>query len=152
MKTCLLALSLISLSSCCSKKGIVNQTLKSSGDDFITILKESNTNMIEEGAYVIDNNKDLKSLYEQINATRSPNFELPVVDFKNQSVIVASMGQKTTGGFSFTKVKVNKGERTEYIIYSQSPGPQDRVTTAMTTPGIVLLANQPAHSIQVIIK
>lgn len=152
MKTCLLALSLISLSSCCSKKELVNQTLKSGGEDFITILKESNTNITEESAYVIDNKEDLIALYDQLNATRSPNYELPVIDFKKQSVIVAAMGQKTTGGFSFTKVKVSKSDVVEYIIYTKSPAPQDMVTMGMTTPGMVLLANQPADSIKVTIK
>lgn len=152
MKTCLLALSLISLSSCCSKKELVNQTLKSGGEDFITILKESNTNITVESAYVIDNEKELVALYEQLNETRSPHLELPVIDFKKQSVIVAAMGQKSTGGFSFTKVKVNKSEVFEYVIYSQPPAPQDMVTMGMTTPGIVLLANQPADSIKVTVK
>ncbi|WP_405368843.1 protease complex subunit PrcB family protein [Nonlabens sp. Asnod2-A12] len=130
----------------------MNQTLKSGGEDFITILKESNTNITVESAYVIDNEKELVALYEQLNETRSPHLELPVIDFKKQSVIVAAMGQKSTGGFSFTKVKVNKSEVVKYIIYTQSPAPQDMVTMGMTTPGIVLLANQPADSIKVTVK
>ncbi|PQJ22573.1 protease complex subunit PrcB family protein [Nonlabens xylanidelens] len=130
----------------------MNQTLKSGGEDFITILKESITNITEESAYVIDNEKELVALYEQLNETRSPHLELPVIDFKKQSVIVAAMGQKSTGGFSFTKVKVNKSEVVKYIIYTQSPAPQDMVTMGMTTPGIVLLANQPADSIKVTVK
>ncbi|WP_405377980.1 protease complex subunit PrcB family protein [Nonlabens sp. Asnod3-A02] len=130
----------------------MNQTLKSGGEDFIIILKESNTNITEESAYVIDNEKELVALYEQLNETRSPHLELPVIDFKKQSVIVAAMGQKSTGGFSFTKVKVNKSEVVKYIIYTQSPAPQDMVTMGMTTPGIVLLANQPADSIKVTVK
>ncbi|MEO9953963.1 protease complex subunit PrcB family protein [Nonlabens sp.] len=130
----------------------MNQTLKSDGEDFITILKDSNTNITEESTYVIDNKEDLIALYDQLNETRSPNYELPVIDFKKQSVIVAAMGQKSTGGFSFTKVKVNKNEVVEYIIYSKAPAPQDMVATVVTTPGIVLLANQPAGSIKVTVK
>ncbi|MEN8899470.1 MAG: protease complex subunit PrcB family protein [Nonlabens sp.] len=146
----LLTLSLFSISSCNSKKDIANQTLKSNAEDYLVLVESSNINVVEEKSIIIDNQRDLIAFYEQLNATRSPAFEVPVVNFKAQSLIVVSMGEKNSGGFTVTAPQfIEEGEETYYKFRYQFPAKGSMVTMSMTTPGIVILANQPSDKISI---
>lgn len=148
MKTCLLVLSIYSLASCSCKKDLKQQTLKSGEENYMILLNDSNINILEEKMMIIESQKELLALYKQINATRTPHVELPMVNFKTQSVIVAAMGQKSSGGFKVTGVKMEAfNEDAIYTFTTTSPGPDDLVTMSITTPGMLLIANQPANKI-----
>jgi hypothetical protein len=145
---CLLALSLFSFSSCCSKKETTKQTKQLLAESFEILINDSNINMVDEKSMVIDTEEKLKEFYADLNATRSPGFKIPKVDFITQSVIVVAMGQKNTGGYSVSAPRYNLEQRT-YEFYYVKPSPNAPVTMSMTTPGIVILANQSANDIRI---
>jgi hypothetical protein len=145
MIRCLLALSLCSFSGCCSKKEMVNQTEKTSDETFRVLIQDSNINVTEEKVIVIDNQEKLLAFYATLNETRTPGFVAPVVNFKNQSVIVVAMGQKSTGGYTLSVPKFVKSESL-FEFYYIMPKPREPVTMSMTTPGIVVLANQTSDT------
>jgi hypothetical protein len=148
MKMCLLVLSIYSINACSSKRDLKLQTLKTGEENYVILLNDSNINILEEKTMIIESQQELLALYDQINATRTTNIEIPVVNFKTQCVILAAMGQKSTGGFQVTGVKMEAiNENTIYTFSTTSPGPDDLVTMSMTTPGMLLLANQPFDKI-----
>ncbi len=97
---------------------------------------------------IIDTEEKLKEFYTVLNATRSPGFETPKVDFTTQSVIVVAMGQQSTGGYSVSAPRYNLEQHT-YEFYYIKPSPNAPVTMSMTTPGIVILANQSANRMSI---
>lgn len=148
MILCLLALSLCSLSSCCSKKETVKQTKQPLVENFEILINDSNINILEEKSMIIDSDEELIEFYAGLNATRSPGFEIPKVDFDIQSVIVVAMGQQNTGGYSVSAPSYNL-EQGVYEFSYQRPSPNAPVTMSITTPGAVVLANQPAGDISI---
>jgi site-specific DNA-adenine methylase len=145
---CLLALSLCSLSSCCSKKETANQIKQPLTENFEILINDSNINILEEKSIIIDAEEKLKEFYEGLNATRSPGFEIPKVDFDIQSVIVVAMGQQNTGGYRISSPSYNLEQGTYDFSYL-SPSPNAPVTMSITTPGTVVLVNQKAGDISV---
>ncbi|QJP35545.1 hypothetical protein F0365_14620 [Nonlabens sp. Ci31] len=151
MKLCLLALSLCSLSSCCSKKEIANQTKQPIAESFEILINDSHINIVEEKSMIIDTEEKLKEFYAGLNAKRSPGFDIPKVDFDTQSVIVVAMGQQNTGGYSVLSPRYNLELRTYEFSYLK-PLPNAPVTMSITTPGTVVLANQVADAISIIVN
>ncbi len=149
MKLCLLALSILSLNSCNCKKGMTDLTLKSNTEEFMIYMEDSNTNIMEQTSMIIDSQEDLESFFKIFNATKDPNIRLPIVDFKSQCVIVVATGEKSSGGFSFMKPTLNSGKINTYNFKVKSPGPKDLVTMSLTTPGMIVIANQPASEVQI---
>lgn len=143
---CLLALSLCSFSSCCSKKETTKQAKQPIVNSFEILINDSNINMVDEKSMIIDTEEKLKEFYTGLNATRSPGFEIPKVDFTTQSVIVVAMGQQNTGGYSVSAPSYNLEQET-YVFSYLSPSPNAPVTMSLTTPGIVILVNQKAGDI-----
>jgi len=148
MICCLLALSLCSHSSCYSKRELANQNLKINDETFSVLIQDSNINVTEEKAIVIDNQEKLLAFYAVLNATRYPDFEVPLVNFKNQSVIVVAMGQKSSGGYSLPTPKFVKSENL-FKFYYIMPKPLEPVTMSITTPGIVVLVNLPGDKVTI---
>ncbi|MFT6798476.1 MAG: hypothetical protein ACJAWA_000587 [Nonlabens sp.] len=145
---CLLVLSLCSFSSCCSKKETTKQAKQPLVKSFEILINDNNINMVNEKSMIIDTEEKLKEFYAGLNATRSPGFETPKVDFTTQSVIVVAMGQQSTGGYSVSAPRYNLEQHTYEFSYVK-PSPNAPVTMSMTTPGIVILANQSANRMSI---
>lgn len=149
MKLCLLALSLFSLSACNSKKGMANQDAKSDNTPFEILIHDSNLFIEEENSVIIKNQAALVELYKFLNSKRSPDFEVPNVNFEEQCVILVTMGLKNSGGYKVSKPEFTNRYGIYYDFGYEIPLTSSPVTMAMTTPGIVVLANQPADKIVV---
>lgn len=149
MKGCLLALSLFSLSACNSKKETANQADKAVEKPFEVLIQDSNLYIEEEKSLIIKSQEELEELYTTLNSKRSPGFELPIVDFEKQCVILVTMGQKNTGGYKVTQPEFTDRFGIYYDFGYEVPLTSSPVTMAMTTAGIVVLANQPADRIVV---
>jgi hypothetical protein len=73
----------------------------------------------------------------------------PEVDFEKETVIVATLGMRSTGGHSVRFVGVNKeGESLTVTLQSTSPGPDDMVTMALTYPFAIIAV--PKHEGEVV--
>lgn len=142
----MLALSLCSLSSCWSKKQVTHQTVRIHDETLKVLIQDSNINLKEEKVILIDDQKGLLAFYATLNATRTPGFEIPLVNFKNQSVIVVAMGQKNSGGYQVTKPVFLKSKNLFNFFYIK-PKPLEPVTMSLTTPGIVVLVHLPVDKV-----
>lgn len=76
------------------------------------------------------------------NATRElcEALSLKTIDWNKQMLLVVSMGTQSTGGYSIriTRAKEEKGVL-KVFYKTQSPGPEDLVTQAITFPSHVVL-------------
>lgn len=127
---------------------MANQTKQPLAESFEILINDSNTNILEEKSMIIDTEEKLKELYEGLNATRSPGFKIPKVDFTTQSVILVAMGQQNTGGYSISSPSYHLEQGVYEFSYSR-PLPNAPVTMSITTPGTVVLANQPAGDVSI---
>ena len=148
-KLCLLALMVISLSACNCKKGMKDLTLKSNTEEFMIYMEDSNTNIMEQTSMIINSQEDLESFFKVFNATKTPKITIPKVDFNSQSVLVVATGEKPSGGYSVMKPTLEPGKINSYFFKIKSPGPKDLVTMSLTTPGMIVIANQPAKEVEV---
>ncbi len=73
----------------------------------------------------------------------------PEVDFQKETVLVATLGMRSTGGHSVRFVEVNKeGVSLAVTLQSTSPGPDDMVTMALTYPFAII--SVPKHEGEVV--
>lgn len=124
MKTKIIVLSVITLlMSCGSKKEVGN------GSSFTILKKEANGGFEQETNLLINNQKELASLYKQIYAG-----EAPTPDFTKKSVVAVFMGQKRTGGYAITITDVKVKSGTAYVTTLKTNPDGGMVTMALTEP------------------
>lgn len=146
---CLLVLCLVNLNACNSKKEMVKESNNSYETPFEILVQDSNLFIEEEKSLVITTQENLQDLYSTINSKRSPGFELPVVDFNKQCVILVTIGQKNTGGYKVSEPQFTDRFGIYYDFGYELPLTSSPLAMSSTTAGIVVLANQPAHRITV---
>lgn len=68
----------------------------------------------------------------------------PFIDFDKETVLVATMGMRTSGGFSIHFGEIRKtGDTLTVVVKATAPAPDDMVTMALTHPfGVVAI---PRH-------
>ena len=73
----------------------------------------------------------------------------PEVDFEQEMVLVATLGQRSTGGYSirFTEIR-REGDVVTATLQISSPGPDDLVTQALTSPFAVIAIPQHAGRVK----
>jgi hypothetical protein len=73
----------------------------------------------------------------------------PKVDFDKEMILVATMGMRSSGGFSirFSEMKT-EGGTLMVVVTSTSPGPDDTVTMALTYPFAIIAV--PKHDGEVV--
>lgn len=118
---------------CHSMKNSVEK--KESKSTLYSILYSSSyQGRAEESNSVIQNQQDLKALFESVRKE-----EIPTVDFSKNQVVALFLGTKTSGGYSISVDRVEEND-TQIIIYKkiESPKPGENVTMALTNPFIIL--------------
>lgn len=122
MKKLVIAVTLFAaLTSCSSKKGSVNS-------GYTVVKQEAYGGVETEENLLVNSQKELASLYEQINVT-----QLPKVDFEKHSVVAIFMGQKPTGGYSISITDVSIVANTAEITVAKT-SPTGMATMALTAP------------------
>ena len=62
-----------------------------------------------------------------------------MVDFEKETVLVATLGRLSTGGYAFRFTEIDReGEAVTATLKITSPGPDDLVTSALTSPFSVI--------------
>ena len=83
----------------------------------------------------IDNASDWSALWAEVTEPYMPPPPVPTIDFANEAVIVASMGMKSSGGYSILIEGVYEAENTLYVeVREISPGSNCVTTQALTAP------------------
>ena len=63
----------------------------------------------------------------------------PPVDFTEESVLTATMGRRSTGGYAIEFVRIHhEGDTLVATLHMTAPGPEDMVTMALTAPYTII--------------
>ena len=138
-----MALLLVTATSCKSKmKGTPEQAFGKQ-KYYTTVSEGPQSNIETNEVRVIANGEELQKMYAKINSTRKPGIEVPEVDWKNQTVIAAFAGRKSTAGYSIDiyQVRDRKKERIYKFAQTAPNRGTDVVSMVITTPYMIVLVN-----------
>lgn len=80
-----------------------------------------------------------RSAWSTAHQGTEPSPPVPPVDFSGQSVVLAAMGRRATGGYELTVSEVRRTEGTLGVTVREvSPGPGCIVTHALTSPAVAV--------------
>lgn len=100
---------------------------------FETLLEGSHGGYRDGEFIIINNNKDLKRIYTQINKIRKPGFPIPKIDFNKELVIALFLGEKPSGGYSIYVSSIEE-TKNEFHVFIKESTPEGMVATVMTQP------------------
>jgi hypothetical protein len=113
---------------------------------FNTLQRGAYSGVTERKVVLVTDEAAWKSNWQQISARQVPAPDAPALDFAGQSVIVASLGEKNTGGYSVEVTGVElMGGKLKVTVRETKPGPGTFVTQALTQPyHVVRIPKVPA--------
>ncbi len=80
-----------------------------------------------------------RALWTRLTARAGPPAPPPEVDFAREMVLVAALGQRSSGGYSIRIESVRTGSELAATVVQSSPGPRCGVTGALTAPADVVI-------------
>ena len=109
---------------------------------FEVLLQGSNSRAEEESIQVVRDARAFANLWRTLASFSAP---VPDVDFDTRAILAAFMGKKRTGGYSIgvSKVEALLDGTVRVTLRSRSPGPDDIVTQAFTSPFAVVVLDAP---------
>lgn len=114
------------------------------------LFREQHTGFEEARRQVVRDADAWRDVWATAHEGRAPVPPVPEVDFSTQSVVLAAMGQRPTGGY---EVAIREVARTEeglvVAVRETSPGEGCMVTQALTAPAVAVrirVAGAPASS------
>lgn len=103
-----------------------------------TIYKEAghfSVRIESQMTVVVNSQEDLVAMWDLVFADHSPTPRMPEVDFARESVVMATMGLKSSGGYGVSISALEEiPEGMRLIIDAESPGSGCMTTQALTTP------------------
>lgn len=94
-----------------------------------------NSGFVESRRLVVQDATTWREVWGEIWRNVSPAPALPSVDFSRETVVVAALGQRPTGGFSiFVESATDRNGDIVVRIRSVAPGPNCVTTQALTQP------------------
>lgn len=82
--------------------------------------------------------------WNQAFANQSPTPELPKVDFSREFVVVAALGERSSGGYGIEVSGAEGGHSVDVEVITTSPGKYCVVTLALTQPVDFVKITKPA--------
>lgn len=103
------------------------------------LLQEHSSGVNDSTRRVINDSATLAQVWATVFATRSEAPPVPAVNFANEMVIVASMGTRSSGGYSISVDSARvAGPELQVFVRSQAPGPLCGTTGALTQPVVIV--------------
>ena len=94
-----------------------------------------------------------KSLWTELLGSHSPKPSAPTVDFNRETIVVASMGQRSSGGYSVTIDSAGvAGDTVILAVTERSPGRTCGTTAALSSPIALARVMRPRASIRFVEK
>ena len=104
-----------------------------------TLAHEFYSGVTQGQREVLRSQTEWAAFWETIYANRSPKPALPVVDFDESVVLVASLGSRSTGGYSIDVEGVYQASSGLHVVVQEtSPAQSCVVTTAETQPVVAV--------------
>lgn len=133
MKPVIFALIFFSVFSC--KTSGLNEEI-----EYSYIVKKDYGGSETKSHTIIDNYTDLLKSVETINLTEEETDALVNIDFKNNKVLIAHIGQKNTGGYSISIDKMYNENGVLHIkLLETKPEKGGMVTMALTNPFFIAI-------------
>jgi hypothetical protein len=105
---------------------------------FRQLAQGDHSNYAEPRQITITSQSELEQVVEKINQNQMPGMEIPMVDFSDETVVFATSGQLSTGGYTIEVEKiVETPNSVQVFIGGTSPAEGDYVTTVLTSPYIL---------------
>lgn len=108
---------------------------------YYTLVSEGDQSNVEtKDVLVITNAEQLKEVFATINSTRKPGIVMPEVDWKEESVIAAFVGTKSTAGYGLTIFQVRDKENERIYKFEEilPASGNEVVSMVMTTPYMII--------------
>jgi hypothetical protein len=93
---------------------------------------------------VIQDSAAWARVWPELVGSHSPKPVLPRVDFSRELIVIASMGQRSSGGYSISiDSALVKGDTITLAVTEQSPGPRCGTTAALSSPVALARVRRP---------
>jgi hypothetical protein len=93
------------------------------------------TGLTDKRRLFVDNANEWSALWNEVTSIYQPQPDVPAIDFGTESVIVAAMGTRSSGGYSIAIESVHEAEGQLYVtVRETSPGQNCFTTAALTAP------------------
>lgn len=100
-----------------------------------TVLTEQNSGIEGSRRVAIRDEADWERFWSEVHDGRMPSPRAPEIDFGSDMVLAATMGRRSTGGYSIAIEPVlETGDRLYAVVRETSPGEGCMVTQALTAP------------------
>lgn len=100
-----------------------------------SLMQEYNTGLRDSTRQVITDSATLARTWDQAYARRGSPPPVPPIDFIRETVILASLGVRSSGGYTIRiDSAVVRGELLHVYVRKTSPGPTCGATAALTEP------------------
>lgn len=107
--------------------------------------------IVKRERIVIEDSAAWAALWPRVVGSHSPRPPLPRVDFSREVIVIASMGQQSSGGFTITiDTATTMGDTLRLNITQRSPGPTCMTTAALSFPIALARVVRPKPPIQFI--
>ena len=109
------------------------------------IASGSQSNIEQATRQVIQNQEQWRKWWEEHIDGKIVPKPAPKVDFEQETVLAATLGRHSTGGYAirFTEIR-RQGDQLTAVLQTKSPGSEDMVTMALTSPFAVIAT--PKHT------
>jgi len=125
--------------SCSSGINKNNKPLQQSTVAFETLKQDVYGGMVASKFMIIKNEKDLDLVYSSINKSRTPELEMPTIDFDKETIIALFLGEKNSGGHSIAVEQImNVNDKVNVVYRITSPKAGEMVTSVMTQPYCII--------------
>ncbi|MEN9626713.1 MAG: hypothetical protein RL557_1041 [archaeon] len=112
-------------------------------------IKQGTTSSLDDRTFkVIKTDKELRKLWQDM----FPGVRVPHVDFGDNMVLAALMGEKSTGGYSIQITKIVNDDDVEVTVKETSPDSDCIVTQATTQPYHLIVMKKSSKDVDFNIK
>jgi hypothetical protein len=133
-------LAALALSGCDSRpSGVPRDAQRLASSAAVEVVRsEAYTAIPDKRRVVLRTQQEWEAFWSELHRLSTNTGPAPAVDFANEMVLVATAGQKPTGGYSVNIHELYlRGDELFAIVLETSPGPKCIVTEAFTAPVVV---------------
>ena len=107
--------------------------------DIVQEVTTEISGIAEKSRRVIVDPAEWTALWDEIQTHVIPKPPVPSIDFGTRMVILATMGERTSGGHTISVIEVAEDEGTLYVVVEEAtPGVQCMTTDVVTSPAVAV--------------
>ncbi len=109
------------------------------GFDVVQEVTTEISGITERRRSVIVDQAAWEALWDEIQTFVMPKPPVPSIDFGSRMVILATMGERTSGGHSISVIEVAEDQENLYVVVEEAtPGVECMTTDVITTPAVAV--------------